>query len=504
MPDSTQSTRSRILSRPFYLLLLPAFFMLHNTNKVFGFISILQVALFAVAVITIQLVVYWVVGLFCKTRQFTAATSFVLLLPILYFGPLHDFAKSNVAFLSRYIVFLPLLSVFILVAVAILKTNRIRTFAGYANVILISLVAFESVKLLSNIISPPANTLQHTPVCGAYKPTQSQQDRPDIFVLMFDEYTSNEELKKNWGFDNSAISGWLRERGFFVADSSFSNYNSTPFSISSFFNMNYIDPEVTRNRERRHILQAVRSISENETTCILKKEGYRLVFIAPFEKHGEDAQLHPEFAELAWKQFSAHTIFSRLNNDIMWNFGLYRPLIPPVSAEGNFLPTTVSLPDKVEEIKRTRLLLEQAIEGNGYEQPKFVYLHSMVTHPPHVVDSTGRLNASMPSDAGGRFRSYPYQVEYANDMIRSAVDSILAKGKRKKVIMVLGDHGYRSQDIPAGREEFANFFAVYFSDRHSGQAYATISPVNAFRLVFNHYFYQNLPLLKDTSIPIKY
>jgi hypothetical protein len=39
--------------------------------------------------------------------------------------------------------------------------------------------------------------------------------------------------------------------------------------------------------------------------------------------------------------------------------------------------------------------------------------------------------------------------------------------------------------------------AYYFSDGPPRELYDSITPVNTFRVVFNHYFNANMPLLKD-------
>jgi len=46
--------------------------------------------------------------------------------------------------------------------------------------------------------------------------------------------------------------------------------------------------------------------------------------------------------------------------------------------------------------------------------------------------------------------------------------------------------------------------AVYFPDHDYRMLYPQMSPVNTFRIVFNHYFGQNLPLLKDSTVIVKF
>ena len=65
--------------------------------------------------------------------------------------------------------------------------------------------------------------------------------KPDIFYLLFDAYTSSKTLDSVLTSDNSRLDSFLAGKGFFEAMQSRSNYNLTPFSITSCFNMQYLD-----------------------------------------------------------------------------------------------------------------------------------------------------------------------------------------------------------------------------------------------------------------------
>jgi hypothetical protein len=52
--------------------------------------------------------------------------------------------------------------------------------------------------------------------------------------------------------------------------------------------------------------------------------------------------------------------------------------------------------------------------------------------------------------------------------------------------------------------QFPNLNAIYFPDKNYKDLYSEMSPVNTFRVIFNNYFGQHLPLLKDSSVFVAY
>lgn len=64
---------------------------------------------------------------------------------------------------------------------------------------------------------------------------------PDIYYFIFDRYGSQSTLAKHYAFDNSDLTKFLKEKGFYVASNSHSNYLKTAHSLASTFHMDYLD-----------------------------------------------------------------------------------------------------------------------------------------------------------------------------------------------------------------------------------------------------------------------
>ena len=74
---------------------------------------------------------------------------------------------------------------------------------------------------------------------AGFPPRPATGPAPDIYYLVLDAYGREDVMRAYLGLDNSGFLGELRRRGFYVADSSRSNYLSTYLSLGSSLNMDY-------------------------------------------------------------------------------------------------------------------------------------------------------------------------------------------------------------------------------------------------------------------------
>ena len=67
------------------------------------------------------------------------------------------------------------------------------------------------------------------------------QNPPDVYYLILDEYARNDALQEYHGYDNSDFKNYLTNKGFHVAENSFANYPLSVQSIPSTMNLQYIN-----------------------------------------------------------------------------------------------------------------------------------------------------------------------------------------------------------------------------------------------------------------------
>jgi hypothetical protein len=122
---------------------------------------------------------------------------------------------------------------------------------------------------------------------------------------------------------------------------------------------------------------------------------------------------------------------------------------------------------------------------------KFVYAHLLVTHQPFVFTPTGDFHWEVGNSSAG----YHDQVLYLNSRLIGILQTIISKSSIPPVIILQSDHGFGKEPV-----KVKNFQAYYFPDSGKSMIYPSMTSVNTFRIVFDAYFGEHLPLLPDQSL----
>ncbi len=126
-------------------------------------------------------------------------------------------------------------------------------------------------------------------------------------------------------------------------------------------------------------------------------------------------------------------------------------------------------------------------------------------HIPNSHDSTGkRIPVNTKISVEQEMEGYTNEIRFINKRISTISDTLIRNIKRPLVIIIQGDHGYRFYDDRRKKDEFPNFFAVYFSNKDYRQVPDTLSNVNLFRAVMNTYFNQQIPFETNKHFFLQY
>lgn len=356
------------------------------------------------------------------------------------------------------------------------------------NVVSLGLVVTSIVQIRSGIQEGSGHYVaaKNAPVQDLTRP----QNPPDVYYFILDSYGRDDLLKEAYGYDNSAFINGLKERGFYVAECSMSNYVRTEISLGSSLNMMYLqdlDPAFKPESTRRGVLWD--SLKHSAARFNFENLGYKTIaFATGFawnELEDADVFYAPGSISMGMTEFEGlllQTTLARYANELHW--------IDPDQIMGqNFRDRTLNVFNRVDDIARM-------------PEPTFAHIHLISPHPPFVFGPNGE--ARYPPDFWNENREYPAnlyaqgyqnQLTFLNKKMLEAVDTILASSDTPPIIIIQGDHGPWLQT----KEKRMRILNAYYLPGQEDKLYSTITPVNTFRLIFDSYFGGNYQMLPDIS-----
>ena len=329
----------------------------------------------------------------------------------------------------------------------------------------------------------------------------SDNARTDIYLIIVDGYGRADFLQNFYDYDNSEFIDFLKEKQFYVAEQSTSNYPQTELSLSSLLNFQYLDEYVdgfgdaSGRGPLRELLQhtAVRSFLEDQ--------GYKFVAMpsAALFAQMRDADMYIGLSAGDLNEFEALLLSSSLVGVVAETSGMELPLA------------------SYETHRRYVLFsLETLKEVPEIPGPKFVFAHILSPHPPFIFDSEGDFappdypysswDASLFPGAKDQYiTGYTDQMMFINQKLTGVINSILENSAVAPVIIIQGDHGpgayYDMLQLNDSclSERYSILNAYYFPDGDYQELYPEITPVNSFRVILNKYFGTNLDLIEDKN-----
>ena len=384
-----------------------------------------------------------------------------------------------------------------------MKPKSLQTLTFGLNAVSVILLLIPVVTLLSfSVREKLSPKLQpgEMPALAGIKTTPAKL--PDIYLIILDMHTSDNALRELTGYSDSAFSAALKDRGFYIAECSRSNYPTTQYSLTSELNLDYL--QNLSDSTDLHILYQYMQSSRVQRT--LQEAGYH---IYAFETGYSYTELK-----------NADKLFTPVSSavDLLTYPGVtpFESLILQVSGGKILYETRDQLSQKMQYLidasyveYRDRILYQlQTLPAIHQEEgPRFVFAHILAPHSPFVFDRNGdfvprRTPFSLTADPEG-YDFYEFgdayfeELLYLHSQMLDIVDQILAESETPPIIVINGDHG-----IPraAGRgAQFEILNAIYLGNASPSDLYSTISPVNTFRVVFNQLFNTNYPLLADET-----
>jgi hypothetical protein len=430
----------------------------------------------------------WVlVRFFIGGKKSGLIISLVIMLFVIY-GNLHTFiinSDTEFSFLAGNMIMGTFFFILLIVGIIyFVKTKRILDNAnsitntiglGMVGILVISIAVYyyeNPVDYSTTYFSDIPSTANNVPI------------KPDIYLLIFDEYAGNISLKNNFQYDNTDFLKKLESAGFYVPKISYANYPNTGLSIPSTLNMNYLDFLTEELGKDSADMRLPNEFRDNSLVMkVLKLYGYEITsFYGGLGAPGN--------TNLVSEKLCSH---GTVNTDLRKNLVL------------TYLPITYFNTALLEVHQKEKLecMFSSLPEIKGTEDaPVFVVGHFRLPHAPFIYDSAENEVAGKSNDDK---EAYLEQLIYSNKKILEIVDKILENTAKDPVIIVMSDHGYRAEidwENPSNEDYIAGFniLTAYHIPNEMDNLPETISLTNIFRIIFNSYLDTEFEMLEDRQI----
>jgi len=360
----------------------------------------------------------------------------------------------------------------------------VRTFLAYTAVLLVLMSLGQSLYYDYGIYQAKKVILTQNQKTGQHSHSAKL---PDIYLIVLDAHGRQDVLREKFGYDNSSFLQELESLGFYVATCSQSNYASTNLSLSSVFSMNYIPVNLSSTPK-------LPPFKETTAPKTLASLGYAFI---TFENRAsghfdlqEDIRLSQN--QLLLGELNLTGGLNEFENLMLrtsiTKFFLDTQLIPGFDEDG-----LVQL-EYYDHYQQTRFILSKLKDVPPLTSPKFVFVHIMVPHAPFVFTADGKFKPDRRNRDG-----YRQNAEFIDQNILPAIQSILAESESSPIIILMGDHGPPPSKFASPQDRMKILNAYYVNQETAADLYDSITPVNSFRIIFNHYFGESYPALEDVS-----
>jgi hypothetical protein len=408
---------------------------------------------------------------------------------------------------------------FLLLVFLILRSRLPKNLTLFLNIITLVLIIFPLAMVGSTLFSVQvANSSREREKLVEMRgqaeaesglPMLKEGQYPDIYYIVLDSYERADLLAKYYGYDNSPFLKELENRGFYVASGSRSNYLNTTYSLNTSLNLIYFG-----DFPKNLIKNARYNLQTNYVSDFLRERGYEVVVFdsGTGDSNNQYADVFMTSLPVDAEAESLINPFEALLMRTTVGLILVKSEIhgSPAEQSGMILADTVN---HELDVRRGRIYyaLNHIPDFARQEGRHFVFSHIYAPHIPFLWGPDGeelnyRENMNFywyqpaPEDYP---EQYINQVKFLNQAVLNTIDQILTESHSPVVIIIQSDHGddrfidWRAPTYQGIDVRSATLNAMYFSDGAYESLYPTMTTVNTFRLVFNHFFGTKYPLLSD-------
>lgn len=473
-----------MILHPFLICLYPILFLYsHNIKE----LHISQIIIPCLISLFITTMTYLVVNKFINNRFQVGFFTSLFIILIFYYSRCFDALQSFDIFIPSYKHYYIILYVFIFLGYLIYLLKSLSSFYlnvnKFLNILSIFLISVNLYTIItyefkaynnfgnsnSIIFNNEKNNLSKTMV-------SFENEYPDIYFIVLDEYASLTTIKNIFNYDNSEFEYFLFKKGFFLAKDSETSTSFTPAAIASILNMKRINT--------KDLNTCFNLIKNNKVTGFLKDKNYKII---NFPMRYYENKVTPILdSEKTFKSPKKNTISQLSKFDLL--------LFESSILNSLYLAINNRKEDdnKAYYIDSTNFIYKKLMEIVNLKGPKFIYAHIECPHPPYVFKKNGE---PLDSIKWNGLSYYLGQYIHITEKSKILIENILNRSKKSPIIILQSDHGPNQKKQGTGayfatkEKHTKNIFnALYIPDMDMDKISSDISPEDTFKLVFKKVF----------------
>ena len=302
----------------------------------------------------------------------------------------------------------------------------------------------------------------------------SNESKPNIYLLIFDEYASFDMIKKYYNYDNSKLESFLEKKGFTVSNTSCNETILTSIVTTNLVNLDYIVNNTTTEPEIRTQRQNPKLFS------LLRDQGYHIQGVGEASQYGLESPVNSV-------ESGSKTIGGETFNDILLLRTVIYPFVHPSSAYAKMITDSIDYVGRKDNIPT---------EGG-----QFTLMHVLTPHTPFAFDENGNPTSPEYYEDWKDKQYYLGQYIYTTKLMMQLVGAIVEYDP-DSIIILQSDHGARAatkQGLLMGLFQPEDMRGILNAVYYKGEPIPEIegqSGVNTIRIVLDKLFGIDLGLVE--------
>jgi hypothetical protein len=343
--------------------------------------------------------------------------------------------------------------------------------------------------------------------------------KPDIYYIVLEDYANQNILKKDFDFENTEFTNFLKDRGYYINPSAHNNYPYTTMSVASTLSADYLNDLLGKFKgsHPQTVIPFHETVRSAPVAQLLQSIGYKYLLVGSwYETTNLSRVADTSYTQEGLLRVFGHTFVLDNFPKLMMMGSMFGRFMGMGIQIGNFHILGYQNLGDIDLDKYALNSLKDLTKAPA--GGRFIFAHIILPHEPNYFNADGSLNTNTGRDNVGEPVRVKYvnQIKYINGQMETVLGQIDESSHGKAIVVLQSDEGPRplgfdedttpeteENEIQAGDmrnwsdRDIETKYGLMAAFKLPGVDVAAHSEgattVNIFRLVLNSYFGYSLP-----------